>query len=76
METRTLVIAAIIIAATAALAIAPSLSGTVLAKKSQTCTNGQSSHTCQGNSANTPGGTTTCRNPTGKIVNCHGNTSG
>ena len=61
MKRTTLVLAAVIIAATTALAIAPSLTGTVLAKKTETttCTNGASSHVCQGSSDEGAGATIT-----------------
>jgi hypothetical protein len=62
METK-IVIAAVIVA-TAALAIAPLLTGTVLAEKHETtkCTNGGSSHECRGGSADAEDATitTTC----------------
>ena len=58
METKTLVVAAILIAATAALAIAPSLSaGNVLATKTATCKNGG-------------GQTKDCSSPSAKTETC------
>jgi hypothetical protein len=61
VETKIIVIAAIIIAATVVLGLAPSLTSTALAVKTKqtTCTNGQSSHVCQGQSGTTPGATIT-----------------
>ena len=68
METKTLVIAAVLIAATAAMAIAPLLTGTVLARKQETikCTNGASSHECRGSSDEGAGATITTKCAAGK----------
>ena len=69
MKTKTIILAAIIIAATAALAIAPALStNSALAKKS--CHTGESNHPCNDTTKTTPAGH--CTNPKGKPVNCHG----
>jgi len=71
MNTKQLTLAIVIIAATAAVALAPYLSATsVLAKK--TCETGNSGK-CNQHAIGTP--STTCKNPTGKEVNCHGNVS-
>jgi hypothetical protein len=70
MNTKQLTLAILIVAATAAVALAPYLSTTsALAKKS--CTVGQSSTPCNEHNRNTPAGH--CKNPVGKEVNCHGN---
>jgi hypothetical protein len=72
MNTKQLTLAIVIIAATAAVALAPYLSTTsALAKK--TCTVGQSSTSCNEHNRSTPAAH--CRNPTEKEVNCHGNVS-
>lgn len=61
MYTKTLVIAAFIIAAAATLTLAPALTtGTVDAKKSESCTNGNSNHECSGNSDEGAGAKKTC----------------
>lgn len=72
MNTKQLMFAILIVAATAAVALAPYLSSTTaLAKK--TCTVGQSSTSCNEHNRSTPAAH--CRNPVGKEVNCHGNVS-
>jgi hypothetical protein len=74
MNTKQLMLAIVIVAAAATLVLAPSLTGTVLAKTHH-CTVGQSSTSCNEHNQSTPAAHNKCTNPTGKEVNCHGNVS-
>ncbi len=72
MNTKQFTLVVLIVAATAAVALAPYLlTNSALAKK--TCTVGQSSTSCNEHNRSTPAAH--CRNPVGKEVNCHGNVS-
>jgi hypothetical protein len=75
MNTKQLTLAIVLVAAAATLVLAPSLTGTVLAKKTHHCTVGQSSTSCNEHNQSTPAAHNKCTNPTGKEVNCHGNVS-
>ena len=62
MNTQTKVIFTAIIAVTAMLVLAPALAiSSVDAKKSETCTNGNSDHECSGNSDEGAGAKKTCQ---------------
>ncbi len=62
MNTQTKVIFTTIIAVSAMLVLAPGLAiSSVDAKKSESCTNGNSDHECSGNSDEGAGATKTCK---------------
>lgn len=70
MNTKQLTLAIIIVAAIAAVALAPSLSTTTNALAKKSCTVGGSNNPCNEHNRNTPAAH--CKNPVGKEVNCHG----
>jgi hypothetical protein len=70
---KKLILAIVIIAAATALALAPSLSSTVLATKHKTCTVGESSTPCNDTTSTTPAAHTKCTAGVGtNSPNCAG----